>query len=344
MSSITQLENGLTPSVLRDTQQIVGIAREWGQLYERCVFITPFQRPEWVLAWIEAFQPRDLIFIQIRDEERRLIGLAPLLIYSRGPNRILAFAGGGVSDYLGLIAEAGEEQDVLDSVLQCTHEIPGWNLLELTDLHHESPILLSDELRPYLHEHDACSVLRLPASEEELRKIFSDRQRANLRNAASRLKRAGAGQVELARADTLPEFLDDLIRLHTARWSNSGEAGVLNDERTRSFHRLCSPGLLAAGILKLHRLRLGETTIAVLHSLWHRETVYCYLQGFDPEHSFLSPGTYLIHEVLRDAIRCGMRNFDFLRGQEHYKRHWRAQAESTYRVQWRCNELDAVPA
>jgi CelD/BcsL family acetyltransferase involved in cellulose biosynthesis len=36
---------------------------------------------------------------------------------------------------------------------------------------------------------------------------------------------------------------------------------------------------------------------------------------------------------MREAISVGMRNFDFLRGQEVYKQHWRAEPKPTYRIQ-----------
>lgn len=341
MSAYTQICSDLTTAIFRDPKQLAVLGDEWDDLYQHCSRATPFQRCEWMLAWIEAFAPRDLLVIEFRDE-RRLVGIAPLLIYSRGPDRILAFAGGGVSDYLGLLAESGRVREVLQALLQCVLKISDWNLLELTDIPRESPIILFDKLKPYVREHDSCSVLQLPGTEEELLRIFSDKQRANLRNARSRVQRAGGAQVEIVSSDTLTEFLEDLFRVHTARWSNSGQAGVLNDECTRTFHRLCSPHLLAAEVLKLYRMRVGEMTVAVLYSLWERETVYCYLQGFDPKASFLSPGTYLMYEVLKDAVHHGISRFDFLRGQEGYKKHWRAQPNSTYRVQLRRNELSTL--
>ena len=341
MNASTQINSALTTTILRETNRLAAIADEWDNLYQQSPRAIPFQRREWILAWIEAFAPRNLIVIQVHDEHD-LVGLAPLLIYSRGPDHILAFAGGGVSDYLGLLAETGREQEVLKAILQCINDIPDWNLLELTDINRESSLLTSKKLKPYVQEHNTCSVLPLPSTEAELLKILSDKQRANLRNARSRLQRAGGAHVELARGDTLTEFLEDLFRLHTARWANRGGPGVLNDENTRKFHRLCSPELLAAGILRLYRLRVRETTVAVLYSLWGSETVYCYLQGFEPEASFLSPGTYLMYEALKDAVHHGMRRFDFLRGQESYKQHWRAQPEFTHCVQLQRNELSIL--
>lgn len=37
--------------------------------------------------------------------------------------------------------------------------------------------------------------------------------------------------------------------------------------------------------------------------------------------------------VIKDALAEGRRNFDFLRGQESYKKHWQAESKPTYRIQ-----------
>ena len=170
-------------------------------------------------------------------------------------------------------------------------------------------------------------------SREEVSHLFSKRQRANLRNARSRLQKAGGGKLEIATLESLPEFLEDLFRLHTTRWSSSGQPGVLNDESIRNFHRLSAPQLLKKEILRLYRLRSDDRTLAVIYSLFERDTVFCYLQGFDPEYAYFSPGTQLMFMVIEEAVRHGMQKFDFLRGDEAYKQHWRARKEPTFRVQ-----------
>jgi CelD/BcsL family acetyltransferase involved in cellulose biosynthesis len=86
-------------------------------------------------------------------------------------------------------------------------------------------------------------------------------------------------------------------------------------------------------MLRLYRLRLNERAIAAIYSFFHHETVFCYLQGFDPRFAHLSPGTQLMFAVIEDAVRLGMRRFDFLRGEEGYKLHWRPQGEPTCRIE-----------
>jgi CelD/BcsL family acetyltransferase involved in cellulose biosynthesis len=162
---------------------------------------------------------------------------------------------------------------------------------------------------------------------------LSKRQRANLRQARSRIQKAGGALVEVAKPETLTEFLEDLFRLHASRWVLVGEPGVLADEKVKTFHRKATPELLARGALHLYRLRLEDQTIAVLYALFNESTVFCYLQGYDPDFAALSPGTYLMLAVMEDAIASGMSKFDLLRGEELYKRHWRTEAEPTYRIQ-----------
>ncbi|PYV81689.1 MAG: hypothetical protein DMG93_14490 [Acidobacteria bacterium] len=319
----------LNPRILQSPADIRSLTPEWIDIYGRCPGATPFQRPEWLLAWIEAFAPRELFAIEVRDRQR-LVGLALLLIYPRDDQSVLAFAGGGVSDYLGMLCEAGREADLLQAVIAAVQA--DWSVLELTDLRPNSEILKLHSLKPYILEHDLCFVLDLPSTHDELLHIFSRRQRANLRNARSRLKHAGGAIIETATQDNLLEFLDDLFRLHTSRWSQSGKPGVLHDERVRQFHRICAPALHSRGILKLHRMRVNGHTAAILYSLWERDTVFCYLQGFDPEYATLSPGTQLMFAVMREAIDAGIRKFDFLRGQESYKQHWRPQPSPTFHI------------
>ena len=328
---ITPTVMAVSSRVLRTVDELRGLRREWTELLGRCPPATPFQRPEWLLPWMQTFLPREIAAIEIRYEGA-LIGFAPLLIYPREAQRVLAFMGGGVSDYLDVLVDPRHEALVLEELFRRIHELPGWDVLDLTDLPSNS-VLTRSAVANHIVPHDACSSLILGQSSDELLHLFSKRQRANLRNARSRLQKAGGGRLEVATLESLPDFLEDLFRLHTTRWSSAGQPGVLSDDLIREFHRLSAPQLLEKNILRLYRLRSGDRALAVIYSLFERDTVFCYLQGFDPESAYLSPGTQLMFMVIEDAVRQGMRKFDFLRGDEAYKQHWRARKEPTLRMQ-----------
>ena len=84
-------------------------------------------------------------------------------------------------------------------------------------------------------------------------------------------------------------------------------------------------------MLRLYGLRVKGQTIASLYAFTETDVMYCYLQGFDPEFTFFSPGTIILSRVIQDAIRAKVRRIDFLRGQEDYKYRWGARDIRTYR-------------
>ena len=322
----------ITSKLLHSPAEFHVISAEWKELFLRCADATPFQHPSWLLCWIEAFQPRDLVGVEVR-EGKRLIGFAPLLIYPRDGERVLAFAGGGVSDYLNLIAQPGTEELVIEQILDAVHSIPNWSVLDLTDLSGNSAVCRSVLGREHSQKHDVCYVMSLPQTSEQLIDSLTKRQWANLRNARSRTQREGEATIERASAENSAEFLEDLVRLHTIRWNELDQNGVLSDSRLLDFHSGVAPALLKDGLLRLYRMRLNERTIAAIYAFFHRETVFCYLQGFDPQFAHLSPGTQLMFSVIEDAVKLGLRRFDFLRGEEGYKLHWRPQGEPTFRIE-----------
>lgn len=318
--------------VLTSTAHLLAIADEWSGLYESCLDATPFQRPEWVISWAETFTPERIRTIEVRSGGV-LVGLAPFLIYPRDEERVLAFMAGGVSDYLDLLVDPQYETEVVAAIFQAVQQLDCWTTLDLTDLPANS-VLHRTELSRLATPHDQCSGLRLPATREELLQRLSKRQRANLRQAHSRLQKAGGALVEVAKPETLTEFLEDLFRLHAIRWIRAGQPGVLSDETVKTFHRTVTPELLAHGVLRLYRLRLQDQTLAVLYASLGKNTLFCYLQGHDPDFAALSPGTHLMFAVMEDAILSRMSKFDLLRGDEGYKQHWRPEGEPTYRIQY----------
>lgn len=320
--------------VLHGRSELLALLPEWRELFAHCADATPFQSPGWILAWIEAFSPSRLIAVEVRHQGR-LVGLAPLLIYPKGSEQVLAFAGGGVSDYLGWLIDGDGgplSDEVLFALLSAVQDVPKWTVLDLTDLRRHNRVLRS-ALGQAAQPHDVCFVLELPSSREELLNTFSKKQRANIRYARSRFERVGGGSFELANSETLSSALEELFTLHGSRWQTAGQPGVLHDRTVQQFHRIAAPALLREGLLRLYRLRVGQFTIAVIYSLFFRDTAYCYIQGFDPAFAELSPGTLLMFHVIEDAVDHGMSRFDFLRGEEAYKLHWRPCAENTYRIE-----------
>jgi CelD/BcsL family acetyltransferase involved in cellulose biosynthesis len=320
--------------VLTNWDEIAAIKPAWQSLYSKCDYATPFQRPEWLLPWIECFGPREPLVLEVR-RNKQIVGLAPMLIYRNGSERVLGLMGGGVSDYLDVLINPEYSREALDVLLNYfVAESRQWDYVDLTDLSSESPLLglAVPSWNGDKSEHDVCPVIDLADRTTDLSAVVPSRQLRNFRNAQARLLRAGKSRFDIAQPSNLNLMLNGLFRLHDQRWRDDGSPGVLADPAVRRFHRVAGSLLLEQEILRLHGLWLEDRYVAVLYSLVERGRVYCYLQGFDPEFHSLSPGTLILGHVLEDALRLGARHVDLLRGSEAYKYSWGAHDVSTHRV------------
>jgi CelD/BcsL family acetyltransferase involved in cellulose biosynthesis len=301
---------------------------EWTDLWRRCPSLTSFQRPEWQIPWIETFTPSELCIVETR-RDGRLVALAPMFIYRRGVERVLAPVGAGITDYLDWLVDPQTGADSMQAIFR-EFQRADWDVMELLDLSNSSPLLktgTSGQAEPC----DNCPVLRLPVG-SAFNQVVPRSQRRNLRSAQNRASREGIWKVETANSDTLPEFVNTLFRLHRARWSEMHESGVLADAKVQDFHRRAAPLLLQAGVLRFYGLRFEGRLIAALETLAEEQAVYCYMQGFDPAYVDFSPGMLVLEAVIRDALAEGRSRVDFLRGREKYKYAWGAQDQPTFRV------------
>jgi CelD/BcsL family acetyltransferase involved in cellulose biosynthesis len=317
--------------VLRDAESLRELAPEWTRLWESCKELTSFQRPEWILPWVEVFQPRPLCVVEVR-REGELVGLAPMFCYQRPDARFLVPLAAGITDYLDWLVLPEHANRIIGEILACLQNIDEpWEYLDLPDLPSSSLLRQQGSSFGFRLVSEAASPgLHLDAQSHTLIDVIPGSQWKNLRTARNRTRRAGGAQIEIASQETLPEFLDALLRLHQMRWQNFGMPGVLSEQAVQKFHERSAPALLRARVLRLYGLRTGGELIAVLHTMFEREVVYCYLQGFDPNYAFLSPGMQIIAAVIEDAIKEGKRLIDFLRGRETYKYSWGARDRLSY--------------
>lgn len=330
MSSVSSC---LSTEVVTHWQCASELFSQWSALWQRCPSATTFQRPDWVWSWMETFRPSHPVIVVVRND-REVVGLAPLLIYSDGDQRVLGLMAGGVSDYLDVLIDSRFETEAIRAIWQQVAETPGWDRLWFSDLPLKSVFLRQSEARFHFEKqkHDVCPVLELPDEARGLRAVVPSRQLRNWRNARGRLERAGGGHLEIANSHTLDALLDGMFQLHSARWAVVGESGVLSSGAVQEFHRRATRRLLAAGVLRLYALRHKRQLVAFLYSFFERDTVYCYLQGFDPSLTHLSLGTQILGIVIEDALRHGKKQVDFLRGREAYKRTWGASDVATFSV------------
>lgn len=321
----------------RDGAGALGSLRgEWARLWERCPSATPFQSPEWLLAWWRHRGGAPAWIVTLR-RGGRLVGLAPFYVYTHPGTGIrqVTLAGNGITDRLDVLVDPAEADGGGRILAHLAEHRDRWDTADFADLHPDCPLLAArtpSRLEDGVAEAEPCPVLALPAGEDGLADaVGSTKLLANLRYARRRAE--ALGPVEIVQADetNLAGTLDALWRLHAARWRERGGGGVLDDADVRAVLADAAAGFLARGWLRLYALRIGGRTAAVQLGWAARGRAYYYIGGWDPAYAKLSPGSLLVEHAVRAAVREGAREFDFLRGREPYKYAWGARDQPQFR-------------
>jgi CelD/BcsL family acetyltransferase involved in cellulose biosynthesis len=313
----------IATEVLTEEPALATLEPEWWDLWSRCPAATPFQSPAWLLPWWRSFAPGRLRAIAVRHDGR-LIGLAPFYLEDGALGLRLLLLGLGTTDYLDLLidpdhagpAAAAIEAAVLDGDWDC------WELEELAPGAAAFRLRCPPRCAETGAEHSACPTLGL-AGPADLSGCIPSRRRKQLRRALTLAQRRGPTEIEPVDG-AADGFLDDLLRLHGARWSDRGQSGLLQDEAVQRFHRTALPGLVRSGLARLYRLWIGGRVVGAFQGLSARGRTYAYLGGFDPDYAYESPGAILIGHAISTAIDEGGAEFHFLRGREPYKYDWGA--------------------
>jgi CelD/BcsL family acetyltransferase involved in cellulose biosynthesis len=313
---------------------------EWSALWARCPTATPFQSPEWLIPWWRHIGDGELWTLALR-RSGRLVGLVPLYIYIKpgASVREVFPVGIATTDYLDALFEpAWAEYGAAAAFVHLESARQRWDVCDLQQLRPESALLRVAMPAGWQEEvtiQDVCPVLALPATVADLLAGLSPGLRKDLRYAWRRLEKLGLVCVESANRGNFTELFAALLRLHSARWSVRGSAGVLAPAVVQQAHQETIPALLSLGLLRLYGLRLADRIVASFYGFTHitagKRRTYFYLSGFDPALATLSLGTLVIDHAVRAAIREGAAEFDFLRGGETYKYRWGAQDHVTYR-------------
>lgn len=308
---------------------------EWRGLWERIFDSTPFQSPDWLIPWWR-FLGRGKLCVLVLRRDGQLVGLVPLTV-SEGtrPDRKLALMGSGVSDYLDALLEPEiRSRGAALSLSRLERLAAKWDLCELAQLRPQSALFEAAAPKSCIGAivlEEPCPVLQLTHPEGGLDQVIPAHQAANVKYYRMRAHRRGVVTVESAAPSNLESLLAEFFRLHKARWSQAGSAGVLDHPAVAKFHREVASGMLASGILRLNVVYLDQHAIGVYYGFTHRRRAYYYLGGFDPEFGELSPGTLAIAHAIEQALGEGVEAFDFLRGREPYKYLWGARDEITCR-------------
>jgi len=122
-------------------------------------------------------------------------------------------------------------------------------------------------------------------------------------------------------AEASVEAFDELVALHQGRWESVGKPGVFSQRRFCAFHRTFLTRAAGRQSAALVRVRDGKTTLGVIYGLLEPRRFLVYQCGFNRELWSLGPGMISHALAMQAALERGYDEYDFLAGEQNYKRH-----------------------
>ncbi len=318
------------------------LADSWNQLAGD----VPFRRHEWLESWWQHYgDHHELYVLAIIDFDGSVIGLAPLYLENSHQGRTLRLLGSGevCTDYLTILSLSGNRKKVaivLAEWLVDNSIHDPWDLLWLENVPSSDAgvaclveALWHKGFSVHRSQGIRCWRISLPETWDKYLAMMSRSHRKQLRRIGRRDFDTGRAILRTVKtSEELELGMEILVDLHQKRRLSLNEPGCFASSQFAGFLHQTAPRLLASGQLRLHWLELEGVPVAVEFQLCGEKTTYAYQAGVDPTHLDDEPGSLINIATIQQAIEEGKTGFDFLRGDEAYKAHWRAVPIETTNV------------
>jgi CelD/BcsL family acetyltransferase involved in cellulose biosynthesis len=293
---------------------------------------------------------KELYLLMAFNPPDQLVAIAPWYIeHTATRGRTLRFLGTGevCTDYSTILCQPGFETAVAEALARTLSDplhvadwltqnsVRHWDRIEFASVSRNDRIMqqlfLALEAEGNLvHRRptESCWRIALPETWNDYLDSLSKSHRKQLRRRQKECFDSGRAQVRwVENEEQLADAWKLLVRLHQLRQQSRGNAGCFASPDYTRFHEQTARELLAAGHLWMAVLEIDSTPVAVDYQFVGGTSVYSYQGGISPAALPTSPGQLLLMATLQRAIGAGYRSFDFLRGDEPYKAHWRAAAQ-----------------
>jgi CelD/BcsL family acetyltransferase involved in cellulose biosynthesis len=299
--------------------RIESVAEEWDEL-ARSIGAAPFLRPGWVAAWWEAFGRGRLEIATLR--RGALVAVLPL---SRRHGLRASTTNWHTPVYGPVCIDADAARQLAERVFS-----QGLQRIELSFVDRADPAL--PELRraaaasgyqtvertrmrsPYLPiEGDWASFLAR----------LTSKRRNRLRRLVRGLETHGTVHFEvLDGSERLDELLEEVFAVEASSWKGAARSAIVSRRDTHHFYARVARWAAEQGILRLGFLRVDGKPVAVHYCLEADGVHYIIKPGYDPAYRKEGPGIVIEQRMLERAHRVGVRQYEFLGGDEEHKLSW----------------------
>ena len=313
---------------------VSGARSVWTDLLRHSDANPVFMSWAWTSSWLETLGDKANARILGLFEGDRLVALLPLSA-KRSPATIwgkqLSLAGVGQlgADYSDLLCVRGYETVAAEAVADWLRGCNDWAQCEFRDVLPTSLVRRAAELMTA----DAL-VEDLPGSvcprasltcgwQSLLRDQFEKKRRYNIeREIRLAEEKQGLRLVFHDTPDTVLRAFPVLVSLHNERKIAQGVKSEFSRPDRLDFHARAAVKLSESGAAFIATLESERGIVSAAYCFRDTKNVYYFQTGMSATGAALGAGSTLLYMLIRWAANQGYEWFDFLKGDEDYKKPW----------------------
>ena len=301
------------------------VIRPWENVLDKDAEAGVFSTPQWLQAWWESMGSGDLLLALVWDDEDPVAVFATCTCEDE--HGLLSLLGSqDVTDEQVPAAVPGREPDALRFFLDWVFSDGGFERVRfhsVLDGQRWLPIVEQVAEAAGLgfasEQVDVAPAISLPKTFDEYLASLSGHDRHELRRKRRRIGELGDWRVRKAHDVGWEADLSAFFEFH--RQAPGEKAGFFTPQRERFFRRLAAD-LFLFGMARLDVLEISGDIVAATFGYDYRGTFALYNSAFRPDLAKHAPGMVLVGCLIEQAIEAGHHTFDFLRGDEPYKKRF----------------------
>jgi len=326
--------------IITDTPAFLSLGEGWNRLLAASPSNSVFLTWEWISTWWEIFKEGKSLRVLAFFDGDTLVGVAPFYLKERRiagmfTIRELRFLGCGESvrsEYMDIVSPAEHRKECVERTAHSLANSRDWDIAVLNDLSPDSllaPALPQHFSRVEILDQGPCYHVVVPDTFNAYLQSIDRNKRGNIRTCRRNLERDfTVSYRRLGPEDNLEGWMTDFKRLHAERLRERGLPSKFSDPRYSDLHTKVSRLFQERGWLFAASLRLNDETVAARYDYIYNNKVYDYQTGFDPRFGKQGVMQALISYMIEDCVNNKIGEFDFLAGDEDYKRRF-ANAKRT---------------
>lgn len=300
----------------------------------------PFHRPEWISAYLRAFEPAGTVVLVSATAGRRLVAVMPLVLkhcwWAGVPLRKLTGAAGVHSVRFDILcAPCADGRAAVPALWSLLKNSPLWQILELPvfpengNCHRLIECAHQDGYGTALFPHESGPLLRM-RPDGNGRLTWWDGTSRHFRHELRRFRRhleaeLGGEPTLMRRTQPDSEALAQFYRLEAAGWKGKAGSAISCAPEIRGFYDEIARQAAAQGYFCLHSLERNGVMAAASFAVYSEDCYYPMKIAYDETLHRGAPGQILFNEILEDCAQRHIPQLFFGGDMDRFKTSWTSE-------------------